>query len=220
MLELNRKVNYSLGMFNLNFGSKMIPTRLGQVVENGIFSGIIRKENSVELLLVSRDYHFENHCLGVSLRDCIKETSNTNGKVNTQLMIKHRTPGVSAVAELYPKWFIPSIVELSIILKQFPSKTSDLNAEWFSEPGTSKYYELASKVSVPTHVVGCESLELVIGDVPLEFGDPELFSSTIVRNTLLNGQCVLVALVKFGFVYPVSSRFTANLRLITSIKIT
>lgn len=219
MLELCKKVNYSLDMFTLNFGLKMIPTRLGQVVENGFFSGIIRKENSIELLVVSRDYHFENHCLGVNFPDDTVETSNTNGNRNTLTLLENSTPGVSAIAELYPKWYVPSIVELTIILKQFPSKTSDLTAVWFSEPGTDNYYALANKFSVPHHEVGCNTLELVLGPVPLEFGDPELFSSTVVSHPLVNGQCVLVSLVKSGFVYPVSSRFTANLRLVTSIKI-
>lgn len=198
----------------------MIPTRLGQVVDNGVFGGLIRRENSIDCLIVSRNYHYENHYLGISSRANMKETSATDGIANTGFLLECKTPGIKTITDLYPKWFVPSIVELSIILRQFPSNSSNLNENWFNESSTENYFNLTKKFSVPSSTVGCESLELVLGEVPLEFSDPELFSSTVVSSTLLSGYAALVSLVKFGFVYPVSSRFNANLRLITTIEVT
>ena len=195
----------------------MIPTRLGQQFGNGFFGGFIRSNKTVNAIVISPEkYNYYNFQLGVPSSFPV-ETSVAHGKWNTRCLIKNRVSGAELIKDLFPTWYIPSIAELSIILKQFPISDDHAAAQlvMFHDNDTeTSIANRASKLSVPTKVPFSESLDFKLSSLSVGTLDPELFSSTVATND--EGQrAALIQVKEYGYVYSVSTRFTSDMRLIS-----
>ena len=118
----------------------MIPTRIGQLVNGGYFTGVIRIRNSAYAIIVAPKCSEITVCQLKTTPDATLCTQSVNdGLANTRAMTDSSHPVVQYCCDItvgsYNDWYLPSRDELELSYR-YLKPTSDTNAVYSS----SQYY--------------------------------------------------------------------------------